>query len=123
MKNEKRVPGELINVATCEEILVSTGIQLATWAGDIAFTDAAYGEDWCIETADRMASLSHLLSLLYERLPSVAMGIRVELPEGMVGEVRINPNFDPGSASDDRSGQSKAAGKRRGKKSIDDFPF
>jgi hypothetical protein len=123
MKNEKRIPGQLVNTVTCEEILISTGIQLIHWANDLAFTDAAYGQNWCIEAANRMATLSEILHLLHKRLPRGSMEIVVDLPKGVTGVIAINPSYSPGSASEGENQPSEAAEDLGDASSIDELPF
>jgi hypothetical protein len=76
-----------------------------------------------METADRMASLSELLNVVYKRLPRRALGIVIDVPDGMLAQVAINPNFDP-KAEEPRS-YDKGSTEREGGDSstIDEFPF
>ena len=121
--NDEKIPGELVSQVTCSEILISAGIQLVHMAHDLAFTDAAYGEAWSVEAANRMASLSEILNILFKRLPERALGIVVDLPEGMVGVRSINPHFVPDAekpVSKDTGDSDKEGGSDA---SIDPFPF
>ena len=121
--NDEKIPGEFVTSVTVAQVVVSCGIQLVQWAHDIAFTDAAFGETWAMETADRMASLSELLNVVYKRLPRRALGIVIDVPDGMLAQVAINPNFDP-KAEEPRS-YDKGSTEREGGDSstIDEFPF
>jgi len=123
VKRYEAVPGQFFTSATVSEVIVSAGIQLIHLAHDLAFTDAAFGEEWCTETANRMASLSELLNVVYKRLPDKTLGIIIDLPDGMVGQVTRNPDFDPKAekpASNDAGDSGKSGGLPS---SIDDFPF
>ena len=123
MNNNEKVPGEFVTCVNCEEIIRSTGIQLAMWANDIAFTDAAFGETWAVETADRMACLSELLHLLYKQLPHITLVMEVKLPRDMIGQIAINPHFRPDAekpVSKDTGNSDKVGGSSD---SIGDFPF
>lgn len=93
MINDGVLPGDFVGSADCAEIIRSAGIQLGMWANDIAFTDAAFGEDWALETANRMGALSELLHALYEVLPAKVLRLVVPLPEGVSGVIAINPNY------------------------------
>jgi hypothetical protein len=122
MTNE-RVPGEFVTSATVSEVLVSAGIQLIQWANDLAFTDAAFGEKYVAEAANRMASLSELLNVVYKRLPRRALEMVIDMPEGMIGQIAINPSFEPGatkSGSKNTDDVDKEGGVQY---SIDDIPF
>ena len=121
--NDEKIPGELVTQVSVSEVLVSTGIQLVHFAHDIAFTDAAFGETWAVEAANRMASLSEILNLVYKRLPRRALEIVIDLPVGMVGVRSINPAYDPDAAKRE-SKDTRDADKEGGvQSSIDDFPF
>lgn len=122
MKNNERMAGEFTTSATVGEILASTGIQLARWSYDIAFTDAAFGETWAVEQANRMASLSELLNVVYKSLPRRIIQVEIQMPEGMIGQIAINPGFEPDSALDGQDDQSKAAGNEGMSDSLPDFP-
>lgn len=123
MAHEKRIPGQFVSSVAAAEIIRSVGIQLALWANDIAFTDAAFGETWSVETANRMACCSELLSVLYKRMPRRSLEIVVDLPEGMVGVISINPDFKDDApkqpSDDDRDGGDR----RGGSSSIPPMPF
>ena len=122
MKSEK-VPGQFVTSVTVSEVIVSTGIQLIRWANDLAFTDAAFGEAWAVEAANRMASLSEILNVMYTRLPARSLQIVVDLPDGMIGQISINPDFDP-DAEEPRSNDKGSTEQEGGvQNSIDDFPF
>jgi len=123
MKRYKRVPGEFVTSVTVKEVIVSTGIQLIHLANDLAFTDAAFGEDWCVDAANRMASLSELLNVVYKRLPSNSLGIVIDLPEGMIGQIAINPDFDPNAEKPRSDEQGDSDGSGGLSSSISDFPF
>lgn len=99
MSNEARIPGEFVNSVTCEEVLVSAGVQLLGWANDIAFTDSAFGENWAVETSNRMATLSEVLNLLYKGLSRRTLELEVSLPAGVVGVMTINPHSDKEDAT------------------------
>jgi hypothetical protein len=121
-KNE-RIPGEFITTATVEEILISAGIQLVQWAHDIAFTDAAFGEAWAVESANRMASLSELLNVVYKSLPRRTLVMNIDMPPGMIGQVQINPDYKPDAekpASADAGDSGDVGGSSN---SIGDLPF
>jgi hypothetical protein len=121
--NDEKIPGKLVTQVSVSEVLVSAGIQLVHFAHDIAFTDAAFGEAWAVETANRMASLSEILNLVYKRLPRRALEIVIDLPDGMVGVRSINPNYDPNAekpASKDAGNFDREGGVQS---SIDDLPF
>lgn len=122
MKREK-IPGEFVTSATVSEIIVSTGIQLVHLAHDLAFTDAAFGEAWAVETANRLASLSEILNIVYKRMPHRTLDIVIDFPEGMVGQVAINPDFNPDAekpVSKDTGDSDKEGGSHS---TIGDFPF
>lgn len=123
MKNEKRIPGEFVDSVTCEEILISTGVQLIGWANDIAFTDAAFGENWAVETGNRMATLSEILHLLYKSLPRRSLDVVVKMPKGVLGVVTKNPAYRPDSASEGDNKPSEAAEDGGDTSSIDELPF
>lgn len=121
--NDEKIPGELVSQVTCSEILISTGIQLVHLAHDLAFTDAAFGEAWAMETANRLASLSEILNLLFKRLPRRALGVVIDLPDGMIGVRSINPHYVPHAEeplSDDKGSTDKEGGVDT---SISDLPF
>jgi len=80
VRKYEAVPGQFVTSVTVSEVIVSAGIQLIHLAHDLAFTDAAFGEDWCVETANRMASLSELLNVIYKRMSAETLSIRVDLP-------------------------------------------
>lgn len=122
MKNEK-TPGEFVTTVTVAEVLVSTGIQLVHWAHDLAFTDAAFGETWAMEAANRMASLSALLNVVYKQLPRRDLEQEVKMPDGIIGQIQINPSYVPEAEeplSDDKGSTDKEGGSHP---TIDDFPF
>jgi hypothetical protein len=123
VKKDERVPGEFVTSVTVKEIVISTGIQLMEWAHAIAFTDAAFGQDWSLETADRMASLSLLLNRMFKGLSSAALSIRVDLPDGMVGQVQINPRFEPDAEKPRSNDKGNSDGIGGAEPSIDPFPF
>jgi len=122
MNNEK-IPGELVTQVTCAEILISTGIQCVHFAHDLAFTDAAFGEAWTVEAANRLASISEILNLLYKRLPERSLRIVIDLPDGMVGVRSINPNYDPEAGKPEPKGTGDPEQSGGLSSSIDDFPF
>jgi hypothetical protein len=123
MNGSQKTPGEYVTSVTVQEVIVSCGVQLVNWAHELAFTDAAFGETWAMETADRMASLSEILNVVYKRLPARTLGIVIELPPGMLGQVAINPGYDP--KAEEASSDDKASTERKGgvDTSIGDFPF
>jgi len=123
MNGTKRTPGEFLTSATVAEVFVSTGLQLAYWANDIAFTDAPFGETWCLETADRMACLSELLNICYKRLPKAALEIVVDLPSHMRAQVQINPLHRPEAEEPASKDAGSTDGMGGTENSIDDFPF
>jgi len=123
VKQNEGIPGEFVTSVTIAEVIVSTGVQLIHVAHDIAFTDAAFGEAWAVETANRMASLSELLNVVYKRMPRRTLEIVVDLPEGMIGQIAINPDYVPDSANDARGAKNAADVFQGDKSSIDDFPF
>lgn len=123
MKNDERIPGEFVASVTVSEVLVSAGVQLIHWANDIAFTDAVFGENWAAETANRMATISEILNLVYQSLPRRSLDAVIVLPPGVVGVIAINPNArkeaeepqsDDGSSSEQNGGDAS---------SISDLPF
>jgi hypothetical protein len=121
--SNERIPGEFVTSATVSEIIVSAGIQLIHLAHDLAFTDAAFGEAWAVETANRLASLSEILNLAYKRMPSRTLGIVIDFPDGMIGQVAINPDYDPDAekpVSKDTGDSDKEGGSDI---SIGEFPF
>jgi hypothetical protein len=123
MNGNKKIAGQFVQSATISEVLVSCGIQLIHWANDIAFTDAPFGEEWSLETANRMASLSEILNVVYKRLPLKTLSIVVDFPDGMVGQVQINQDYKP-EAEEPKSDDLGSSGKYGGvQNSIDDFPF
>jgi len=122
MKNEK-IPGEFVTSVTVSEVIVSTGIQLIHLAHDLAFTDAAFGEAWAVETANRMASLSELLNVIYKRMPRRTLEIVVDLPPGMIGQVAHNPSYDPDAEETSPNGKVSTDKEGGSSESIDDFPF
>jgi len=122
MKNEK-VPGEFVTSVTVAEVLKSAGIQLASWANDIAFTDAPFGETWAVETADRMVCVAELLYSVYVLLPSATLERVVGLPPGVIGQIAISPLPKPRAekpVSKDTGDSDREGGSSD---SIDDFPF
>lgn len=123
MKKNEKIPGQFVSQVTCSEILISTGIQLVHWAHDIAFTDAAFGESWAVEAANRMASLSELLNVLYKRLPRSVKEMAIDLPPGMIGQVSINPAYDPDAEKPEPDGAGDSDKESRGASSIDELPF
>lgn len=122
MKDE-RIAGQFVTSVAASEIIISAGIQLLQWASDIAFTDAPFGANWALETADRMASLSELLNIMFKRMPKDALGIVIDLPKNMVGQVSINPAFDP--KAEEPKDMSEGSSEREGgdNNTINDFPF
>jgi len=123
MNGSKKTPGEFVTSVTVKEILISTGLQLAFWANDIAFTDAPFGETWSMETANRMACLSELLKLCHDRMSKYTLGVVVDLPPTMIGQIQVNPYFEPGAeepVSKDTGSTDEEGGMEN---SIDDFPF
>lgn len=123
MNNDETVPGELITQVTCEEILISTGIQLVHLAHDLAFTDAAYGETWAVEAANRMASLSEVLNVLYKRLPQRTLGILIDLPDGMIGVRAINPAHEKPAEKPVSKDTGDSGEESRGDPTLPHFPF
>lgn len=123
MNATKKVPGEFVTSATVSEVIVSCGIQLVHLAHDLAFTDAAFGEAWSVETANRLASLSELLNIVYKRVPRRTLEIVIDFPEGMIGQVAINPDYirDAEKPASKDTGDSDSVGGSSA--SIDDFPF
>lgn len=123
MTKHAKIPGQFVTSVTASELLVSTGIQLIHWANDIAFTDAAFGAEWSVEAANRMACLSELLNLLYKRLPPSALRLVIEMPPNIVGQVVINPDFDPKAEEPRLLDQGSTEREGGDEASIDDFPF
>jgi hypothetical protein len=123
MKHEEVHPKKFVSSVTVKEVLVSAGIQLLHWANDIAFTDAAFGEDWCVETANRMATISEILNVLYYSLPKGALSIVIDLPDGVIGQIITNPDYVPDAEkpSSEEKGDSDSLGGMDS--SIDDLPF
>lgn len=123
MNGTQKTPGESVSSATVAEILVSTGVQLVHWAHDIAFTDAPFGETWCVEAANRMATLSEILHVLYKKLEKDTLDVVIDFPDDVVGVVSINPDYKP----EKEEPTDKTAGSTREKggdgSSLTDFPF
>jgi hypothetical protein len=70
-----------------------------------------------------MATMSELLNVLYYSLPKEALSIVVDLPDGVIGYVVINPDYAPDAEkpSSKEKGDSDSLG---GMDSIiDDLPF
>ena len=121
--NGEAKAGEFVSTLSVSDVLRSAGIQLAQWANDIAFTDAPYGETWCLEAADRMVCVSELLHAVYEKLPRRTLFLELRLPDGMVGQVAINPYVFP-KAEEAKSGDKASSERKEGSDTtIDDFPF
>jgi hypothetical protein len=123
MNNETRIPGESVDAVNVEDVLRSTGIQLVGWANDIAFTDAAFGEAWAMETANRMAALSEILFLVHKTLTRDSLTMVIKLPVGTVGVMSINPHYKADAEkppSDDGGDSGKVGGSSD---SIDGIPF
>lgn len=91
MYDETNLPGQPVDSVDCADVVRSAGIQLSIWAHDIAFTDAAFGEDWATETANRMASLAEILYVLYQNIPVQVLRMKLDIPDGMSGVWAINP--------------------------------
>jgi hypothetical protein len=123
MNGKKKTPGEFVPSVTVEEIIVSCGVQLARWANDIAFTDAPFGETWAMETADRMACLSELLSIVYRRLPARVANTIIDTPPGMIGQIAINSDYRPDAPKPAESSADDGDDKVGGEDSIHDIPF
>jgi hypothetical protein len=123
VKNDEKMAGELVTSVTISEILVSCGIQLVHIAHDIAFTDAAFGEAWSVETANRMASLSEILNVLYKRIPRRVLETVVDLPAGMIGVRSVNPHYVPKAEKPHSNEGGNSDGSGGIQSSIDDFPF
>jgi len=123
VKKHEAVPGEFVKSVTVSQVIVSAGIQLIHLANDLAFTDAAFGEAWAVETANRMASLSELLNVVYKRMPRRTLEIVIDLPDGMIGQVTINPDFDPDAEKPRSDEQGDSGGDWGVSPSIDDLPF
>jgi hypothetical protein len=121
--HNERIPGEFVDKATVGEILASAGIQLIHWAHDLAFTDAAFGEAWAVEQANRMASLSEILNVAFKRLPKRSLEILVDFPVGMTGQIAINPDYKKDSAPSGNDVPDEAASTEGIDHSIDDLPF
>ena len=121
--NDEKIPGEFVSQVTCSEILISTGIQLVHLAHDLAFTDAAFGEAWSVETANRLASLSEILNILFKRLPKRSLEIVIDLPGDMVGVRTINPHYVPKAEEPPRDENGSTDRVGGSSESIDDFPF
>jgi hypothetical protein len=122
MTNE-RVPGQFVAYVTAEEVIRSVGIQLAVWADAIAFTDAAFGEKWSLETADRMVCLSELLHNMHVARKAILSEWVIDLPQGMIGQVSINPRFKPRAAKPGSKNTDNADKEGGVQSSIDDLPF
>lgn len=121
--NDEKKAGEFVSMADVEDVIRSAGIQLATWAYDLAFTDNMYGETWATETADRMVCLSELLYSVYKVVPEAALHLEVKFPDGVVGQLAVNPYYK-GDSANNAQGATNAADVFKGHKSnIDDFPF
>jgi hypothetical protein len=123
MNETKRVAGEFVQSVTVAEVLKSAGIQLALWSHDIAYTDAAFGADWAMETADRMATVSELLYDVYLQIDERTKAEHIALPRGVIGQIQINPMWDKPAekpASDDAGDSDSVGGD---KSTINDFPF
>jgi len=123
MNENKRIPGEYVKSVTVAEVLKSAGIQLALWSHDIAFTDAAFGETWAVETADRMATLSELLHDVYLRLNERTKELSIDLPRGITGQIQINPNWKADAEKPRSSEQGDSDNSWGIPPSLDDFPF
>jgi len=123
VKKNAKIPGELVTSVTGEELLISVGIQLVMWAHDIAFTDAAFGQAWAVETSDRMACCSELLKAFFDKLPTDIREMMIDLPESMLGEVAINPHYVPDAEKPSPKGKGDSDEAAGGDSSIRDFPF
>lgn len=123
MKKHERVPGEFVTSVTIEEAFISISIQLIHWAHDIAFTDAAFGENWAGETANRMASCAEILNVVYQRMARRTLEMSVDLPAGMVGVMSINPDYDENATPPSQGDEGGVRGEGRDVSSVDDFPW
>ena len=91
MDSEKSKPGDIVLTATAAEICKSAGIVMAKLAWDLVNTDAIYGETFAEETSERLATLSELLYVLFNKEKEVLGALEVPFPEGVVGVVAVNP--------------------------------
>ncbi len=123
MRSEEQRPGDIVAVASLAEVIKSCGIQLAKWANDIAFTDAPYGRDWSIETAERMATLSELLYTFYKLYEEDMIDWEVDLPDGMTGHIAINPLQTGNSAKSEYTSNLAADLYGGDNSNIDENPF
>ena len=123
MKHHEESPKKFVTSVTVSEVLVSTGIQLIHWSHDLAFTDAAYGTEWSLETANRMATLSELLNSLYKRLDVQTLGIVIDLPRAIVGQVVNNPYYKPEAEKPASEDAGDSDGNGGSDWSVSDNPF
>lgn len=123
MKRHEEIAEKFVTSVTASELLVSAGIQMLQFAHDLAFTDAAYGQEWAYEAANRLATLSELLNILYKRLDVQTLAITIELPNGVVGQIKNNPMYDPKAEEPDTKGAGSSEREGGVSSSIDDFPF
>jgi len=91
MNSEQLTAGDIIYSADAAEICKSAGIVMAKLAWDLVNTDAIYGETFAEETAERLATLSELLYLLFNQEAKVLRSMKIDFPEGVAGVVAVNP--------------------------------
>jgi len=91
MDSEKSKPGDIVHSANAAEICKSAGIVMAKLAWDLVNTDAIYGETFAEETAERLATLSELLYVLFNKEAEILRTLEVPFPEGVTAVVAVNP--------------------------------
>jgi len=91
MDSEKSKPGDIVYSANAAEICKSAGIVMAKLAWDLVNTDAIYGETFAEETAERLATLSELLYVLFNKEAKILRTLEVPFPEGVTAFVAVNP--------------------------------
>jgi len=91
MRGKRRKAGEIRETATVGELLQSGGIQLAVAAKEFAFTDAAYGEAWILETAEKFVTLSELMAIAHYEHHRILASLRINLPDGVYAITIENP--------------------------------
>jgi len=117
MNESNKKPGDVVYEVSALDLLKSAGITMAEAGVDLVSTDNAYSQNYQLSMGSRLATLSELVYLLYDKHHEVLRDLSIDLPTHIVGFVVVNPLYSPDVAegSDDADPPANVGGV--------DFPF
>jgi hypothetical protein len=91
MNAKVKLPGDVVREISLHDLLISITIYSLRLAVDLTQTDAAFGDGWSFDQADRLAAYSDLCRLVLTGHAELLRDVIIPLPDDILGMVIANP--------------------------------